>query len=65
MTLTQSSQSQAPDVDPQLAQDAVELAAKLLQKAETLQTSAEKQQGAKLARMMDDPRRKNADHAAI
>jgi len=44
-----------PDVDPSVAQEAVELAAKLLEKADSVQTDAEETQGAKLARMMNDP----------
>ena len=43
-----------PEVDPSVAEEAIELAAQLLQKAEAVQTTAEARQGAKLARMMKD-----------
>lgn len=43
-----------PEVDPAIAEEAVQLAAELLQKAESIQNKAEEKQGAKLARMMND-----------
>ena len=43
-----------PDVDPGIAEEAIQLAAELLQKAESVQNKAEEKQGAKLARMMND-----------
>ncbi len=52
---TQNPPETLPEVDPSLAQEAVKLAAQLLQEAEKVQTSAEATQGAKLARMMKDP----------
>ena len=56
MTISYEDQSvETPHVDPDLATEAVDLAAKLLQKAEAVQTASEKKQGAKLARMMEDP----------
>lgn len=43
-----------PEVDPSVAQEAVELAAKLLKQADAVQDKTEEKQGAKLARMMND-----------
>lgn len=54
-TNTQSPPDDSLDIDLSLAEEAVELAAQLLQRAEAIQTPAEEKQGAKLARMMRDP----------
>lgn len=49
-----SSKDQSIVIDENLANEAIALAAELLRKASAQQTNAEKQQGAKLARMMHD-----------